>query len=146
MLVHRATIGGLTGGYVGQLLGRRLSYTLISLCACGMNLFIYELLEPLEAAFLPAVFVQGVISTMFFGWLPLYLPEIFPTRVRATGTGISYNFGRFLTAGGVMAAGLLIQFFNGEYARVGAVTGLVYALGAVVILWVPETKGKDLQG
>jgi len=141
-----ATIGGLTGGYVGQLLGRRLSYTLISLCACGMNLFIYELLEPLEAAFLPAVFVQGVISTMFFGWLPLYLPEIFPTRVRATGTGISYNFGRFLTAGGVMAAGLLIQFFNGEYARVGAVTGLVYALGAVVILWAPETKGKDLQG
>jgi hypothetical protein len=48
-------------------------------------------LKPLEAIFLPAVFVQGVISTMFFGWLPLYLPEIFPTRVRATGTGISYN-------------------------------------------------------
>lgn len=140
-----ATIGGLTGGYVGQLLGRRLSYALISLCACGMNLFIYELLQPLEAAFLPAVFLQGLISTMFFGWLPLYLPEIFPTRVRATGTGISYNSGRFLTAGGVMAAGLLIQLFNGEYARVGAVTGLVYALGAIVILWAPETKGKDLQ-
>jgi light-regulated signal transduction histidine kinase (bacteriophytochrome) len=87
-----------------------------------MNMIIYCLLKPLEPAFLPAIFIQGIISTMFFGWLPLYLPEIFPTRVRATGTGISYNFGRFLTAAGVMAAGLLIQFFNGEYAKVGTVT------------------------
>jgi hypothetical protein len=82
---------------------------------------------------------------MFFGWLPLYLPEIFPTHVRATGTGISYNSGRFLTAVGVMAAGLLIQLFHGEYAKVGAVTGLVYALGVFVIWWAPETKGKNLQ-
>ncbi len=139
-----ATIGGLVGGYVGQLLGRRLSYGLISFCACGMNLVVYGLLEPLQAAFLPAVLVQGVISTMFFGWLPLYLPEIFPTRVRATGTGISYNFGRFLTAAGVMAAGLLIQMFDGNYARVGAITGLIYALGMLVIWWAPETRGKEL--
>jgi hypothetical protein len=110
-----------------------------------MNIFIYTCLKPFGPAFLPAVFVQGVISTLFFGWLPLYLPEIFPTRVRATGTGISYNSGRFLTAAGVMAAGLLIQLFHGDYAKVGAVTGLVYALGVLVIWWAPETKGKDLQ-
>lgn len=140
-----ATLGGLVGGYVGQLLGRRLSYVLMSLCACGMNMLIYGLLKPLEPAFLPAIFIQGIISTMFFGWLPLYLPEIFPTRIRATGTGISYNSGRFLTAAGVMAAGFLIQWFNGDYAKVGAVTGLVYALGVLVIWWAPETKGKDLQ-
>ena len=140
-----ATLGGLTGGYVGQLLGRRWSYAVISLSACGMNLILYGLLKPLEPLFLPCVFVQGIISTMFFGWLPLYLPEIFPTRVRAAGTGISYNSGRFLTAGGVMAAGLLIQMFDGEYARVGAVTGLVYALGVLVIWLAPETRGKDLQ-
>jgi MFS family permease len=141
-----ATLGGLTGGYIGQLLGRRLSYGAISMCACGMNLLIYNLLRPLDAAFLPAVFVQGLISTMFFGWLPLYLPEIFPTRVRATGTGISYNSGRFLTAAGVMAAGVLIQAFDGDYAKVGSITGLVYALGVVVIWLAPETKGKELQG
>jgi len=102
-------------------------------------------LKPLESIFLPAVFVQGVISTMFFGWLPLYLPEIFPTRVRATGTGISYNSGRFLTAAEVMAAGLLIQLFHGDYARVGAITGLIYAVGILVIWLAPETKGKELQ-
>lgn len=140
-----ATVGGLVGGYVGQLLGRRLSYIAISAGACGMNLFIYGWLKPLDAAFLPAVFIQGAVSTMFFGWLPLYLPEIFPTRVRATGTGISYNSGRFLTAAGVMAAGLLIQMFHGDYAKVGSITGLVYALGVVVIWLAPETKGKALQ-
>lgn len=139
-----ATLGGLMGGYVGQLLGRRLSYGLISVCACGMNMIIYGLLKPLEPAFLPAIFVQGLMSTMFFGWLPLYLPEIFPTRVRATGTGISYNSGRFLTAAGVMAAGLLIQLFNGNYAKVGAITGLIYAVGLIVIWCAPETKGKQL--
>lgn len=141
-----ATFGGLLGGYVGQLLGRRMSYAAISICACAMNVIIYTLLRPLEPLFLPAVFVQGLISTLFFGWLPLYLPEIFPTRVRATGTGISYNSGRFLTAAGVMAAGVLIQFFHGDYARVGAITGLVYALGVLVIWWAPETKGKELAG
>lgn len=140
-----ATLGGLFGGHVGQLLGRRISYTCISLAACGMNVYIYTFLEPLQPWFLPAVFVQGLISTLFFGWLPLYLPEIFPTHVRATGTGISYNFGRFLTAAGVMAAGLLIQLFEGNYARVGAVTGLVYALGAIVIWFAPETKGQSLK-
>jgi MFS family permease len=140
-----ATLGGMLGGYVGQVFGRRLSYGLISLCACGMNLFIYTQLKPLESIFLPAVFVQGVISTMFFGWLPLYLPEIFPTRVRATGTGISYNSGRFLTAAGVMAAGLLIQLFHGDYARVGAITGLIYAVGILVVWLAPETKGKELR-
>lgn len=141
-----ATVGGLTGGYVGQLLGRRLSYASISVGACVMNILIYSFLKPLEPLFLPAVLVQGVISTMFFGWLPLYLPEIFPTRVRATGTGISYNSGRFLTAAGVMAAGGLIQLVNGDYAKVGSVTGLVYALGVAVIFFAPETKGKELGG
>jgi len=110
-----------------------------------MNVYIYTFLEPLQPWFLPAVFIQGLISTLFFGWLPLYLPEIFPTHVRATGTGISYNFGRFLTAAGVMAAGLLIQLFEGNYARVGAVTGLVYALGAIVIWFAPETRGQSLK-
>ncbi len=139
-----ATIGGLAGGYVGQLLGRRLSYGVISLCACAMNLLIYTQLKPLEPAFLPAVFVQGIVGTLFFGWLPLYLPEIFPTRVRATGMGISYNSGRFLTAAGVMASGLLIQFFQGDFARVGAMTGLVYALGIPIIWLASDSKSEEL--
>ena len=62
---------------------------------------------PLEPAFLPIVFAQGLVATLFFGWLPLYLPELFPVHVRATGAGLSMNIGRFATAGGVLAAGVI---------------------------------------
>ncbi len=90
------------------------------------------------------VCVQGFIATLFFGWLPLYLPELFPTKVRATGSGIAYNTGRFATAGGVFAAGTLVVWFGGDFAKVGAVMGLIYALGMVAIWWAPETSNKDL--
>jgi MFS family permease len=132
-----ATIGGLLGGHVGGLLGRRLSYFVISLATTVVTIGVFLGLEPLHPWFLPAVFVQGVIATMFFGWLPLYLPELFPVRVRASGTGITFNSGRFISAAGVLAAGGLIHLFHGSYPKVGAITGLVYALGMIVIWFAP---------
>ncbi|GMU94401.1 MAG: MFS transporter [Candidatus Hydrogenedentota bacterium] len=138
-----ATIGGLLGGHVGGLLGRRLSYFVISLASTAVTLGVFLGLEPLHPGFLPAVFVQGVIATMFFGWLPLYLPELFPVRVRASGTGIAFNSGRFISAAGVLAAGGLIHFFQGSYPKVGAVTGLVYALGMIVIWFAPKASDES---
>jgi hypothetical protein len=85
-----------------------------------------------------------LVATIFFGWLPLYLPELFPTRVRATGAGVTFNFGRIASAAGVLGAGTLITLFEGSYARVGAVTAWVYALGMVVILFAPKTDEKSL--
>ena len=41
-----------------------------------------------------AVFLLGIVSTLFFGLLPLYLPELFPTHARSTGAGVSFNFGK----------------------------------------------------
>ena len=140
-----ATLGSLFGGYVANLLGRRLTYFLISLGSVLITGGIFLFLKPLEGAFLPAMFVQGVISTLFFGWLPLYLPELFPTRVRASGTGVSFNFGRFISAAGVLGAGALMQIFGGDYAKVGLITSLVYALGMVVIYFAPDTTGKSLK-
>lgn len=138
-----ATIGGLLGGHVGGLLGRRLSYFVISLATTAVTLGVFLGLEPLHPGFLPAVFVQGVIATMFFGWLPLYLPELFPVRVRASGTGIAFNSGRFISAAGVLAAGGLIHLFQGSYPKVGAVTGLVYALGMIVIWFAPKASDES---
>jgi MFS family permease len=141
-----ATLGSFVGAQVASLLGRRLSYFLISLgsvvLTCGLFLFT----RPLDALFLPWVFAQGFVATLFFGWLPLYLPELFPTRVRASGSGLAYNAGRFATAAGVFAAGAFAAWFDGDLARVGAVTGLVYALGMLVVWWAPATSGKALDG
>lgn len=139
-----AALGSFLGGHIASRLGRRLTYFLISLGAAVITSGIFMFLEPLEPMFLPAVFVQGFVSTLFFGWLPLCLPELFPTRVRATGTGVSYNFGRFASAAGVLGAGALMQVFGGDYARVGAICSLVYGLGMIVIWWAPDTTGKSL--
>jgi MFS family permease len=134
-----AILGSFFGAHVANLLGRRVTYFLISLGSCLLTCGIFLLLKPLDPAFLPAVFAQGFVATLFFGWLPLYLPELFPTHVRATGTGIAYNFGRFASAAGVVFAGTLMLWSGGDYAKVGVITGLVYALGMIVIWWAPDT-------
>jgi SHS family sialic acid transporter-like MFS transporter len=90
------------------------------------------------------VFAQGLVATLFFGWLPLYLPELFPVHVRATGAGISMNIGRFATAGGVLAAGGLFSWFGGDYSAIGAACSLVYALGIFVIILAPNTRERAL--
>ena len=81
---------------------------------------------------------------MFFGWLPLYLPELFPTRVRAAGSGMAYNVGRFATAAGVLGAGWLFASMGGSYPKVGAACGMVYLLGMVAALRAPDTAAHDL--
>ena len=134
-----AVLGSAAGGWLANQLGRRTTYFVISLASLSINVAIYRWLTPGHPAFLPAVFLLGLVATVFFGWLPLYLPELFPTRVRATGAGVTYNFGRFASAAGVLAAGQLMTYFDGDYARVGEATALVYGLGAIAILFAPDT-------
>jgi MFS family permease len=140
-----AVLGSAAGGKLASLLGRRLTYFVISLGSLLINLAIYRILQPTNQLFLPAVFLLGLIATVFFGWLPLYLPELFPTRVRATGTGVTYNFGRIASAAGVLGAGSLMSLFQGDYARVGALTAWVYALGMLVILFAPDTSKRPAE-
>ncbi len=139
-----AVLGSFFGAQLAGMVGRRLSYFLISLGSTALTSGLFLFTAPLQSAFLPTAFAQGFIATLFFGWLPLYLPELFPTKVRATGSGIAYNTGRFATAGGVFAAGTLAVWFGGDFAKVGAVMGLIYALGMVAIWWAPETSNRDL--
>jgi MFS family permease len=140
-----AVLGSAAGGWLADRLGRRLTYFLISLATLVLNLWIYRCLSPEGDAFLPAVFLLGLVGTVFFGWLPLYLPELYPTRARATGTGVAYNFGRFASAAGVLAAGALMTAYDGDYARVGQTTAAVYGLGMVFILLAPDTSKDPLR-
>jgi cyanate permease len=72
------------------------------------------------------------------------LPELFPTRVRATGQGLGYNFGRILAAVGALAQGKLVSYYDGSYAKAGATLTLVYLAGLVLIWFAPETRGRPL--
>jgi MFS family permease len=133
-------VGALLGGWAASLMGRRKTYFAMSACALATSFYIFRGLAPGDAGFLYWVFVIGFFGTIYFGWLPLYLPELFPARVRATGAGVSFNWGRIVTAAGVLATGRLMVAFDGDYARVGQVTCLVYVLGMVVIGFAPDTS------
>ena len=139
-----AVLGSFTGAQIAAWLGRRRAYAIMSAGATALTALMFLGTAPLQASFLPSVFAQGFVTTLFFGWLPLYLPELFPTRVRASGSGIAYNVGRFATALGVFAAGGLFAAMGGSYPKVGATCGLIYLLGLVVIWWAPDTTDKKL--
>ncbi len=135
-----AIIGAIAGAELASRLGRRYSYLWISIGATVLTVSMFTLTAPLEPAFHYVVFAQGTVATLFFGWLALYLPEIFPVQVRATGSGLAYNFGRFGTAIGVLAAGFLFSALGGDYPRVGAICALVYGLGIFAIFLVRNAE------
>lgn len=135
-----ATAGSFTGAIVATRLGRRTGYLLMSVATAALTVAMFRLTAPLERAFLPVVFLQGLVATLFFGWLAVFLPSIFPVAVRATGCGLAYNGGRFATAAGVLGAGWLFTVLGGDYPRVGAACALVYALGVGAAWLVPAEE------
>jgi len=139
-----AIIGCMIGPLVGAWLGRRPAYfglCLTSLLACA---YLYRGEHTYGSLLLFMTFIVGGTTAAFYGWLPLYLPELFPTRVRATGQGLSFNTGRVIAAAGAVYAGELVRHYGGDYARMGAAVTLIYLVGMVVIWFAPETKGKPL--
>jgi hypothetical protein len=140
-----AIFGSLLGGIVASALGRRLSYFLMSLGAFAASSYIFSQLDPLHPQFHLFAFALGFIGIMFFGWLPLFLPELFPTRARSSGAGIAFNSGRVVAAAIVLSAGFLLERFSGDYAAVGFWSGTIYALGMLVIWFVPPRAAGRLE-
>jgi MFS family permease len=139
-----AIVGCFIGPWIGARMGRRPAYFLMclgSLFACG---FLFRFVNTYGSLFLLMAFAVGLATAAFYGWLPLYLPELFPTRIRATGQGVSYNSGRIFAAIGAIQMGVLLNHYGGSYARAGATITLIYALGMLLIWLAPETKGQPL--
>lgn len=139
-----AILGCLIAPLVGGKLGRRPVYfglCLMSLLACS---FLFRGFAHYNGGFLAMVGVVGFCTAAFYGWLPLYLPELFPTRVRATGQGLAFNFGRILAGLGAWQMGSLMALFDKSYAKAGSTIVLIYLVGMVIIWLAPETKNKPL--
>ena len=140
------SLSSLLGGALAFYLGRKRSYFLLSLCALICTQFLFRVDSPHDAMFLFWNGALGFFSGFFFGWLPLCLPEMFPTRVRATGAGVSFNWGRILTGIGVLVSAIALkEAFQGRYADVGKITGFIYVLGMIVILFMPNSEGSELE-
>ena len=140
--------GRVFGGFIAEWIGRRKSYALFCTGSFLASVILFYFVRSYGPLLWTLAAVAGVFSTAFFGWLPLYLPELFPTRIRATGEGITYNFGRILAAVGVFAGmGNLYHFFGTgarAFAKASTVMAGVYVVGLILIWFLPETKGQKL--
>jgi len=88
--------------------------------------------------------VAGMFVSAFLGWLPKYLPELYPTRIRASGQGFSYNIGRVIAAFGTLYMGELVAQCGNHYGRAAGAVTLAYVIGMVAVWFAPETRGKPL--
>jgi MFS family permease len=146
-----ACVGTVLAALIAGRFGRRSTYVLLCLLSLAATTVLFrheQLFGYLEigAEYLLLVFLAGVTTASFYGWIPLYLPELFPTRVRATGQGLSYNFGRiFAGVGTLVLTGPLASYFKGgNLAPTLATVSLIYVLGLALIFFAPETHGKPL--
>lgn len=85
----------------------------------------------------------GFFGAGVFTGFAIYLPELFPTVIRATAQGFCYNFARFFSAAAPFVAGAMVSA-HGSFARAITAVGLVYLLGLVVLIFARETQGQIL--
>jgi MFS family permease len=128
-------------GLVAGRFGRRITYAALCAGSIASCLLLYQGNDEFDTFFLVSMFLAGGITAAFYGWFPLYLPELFPTAVRATGQGFAFNFGRILAAVGGLQTATLMGFFDGSFPMAGSVLTVIYAVGLVIIWLGPETKG-----
>ena len=142
-----ATFGSLIAPIVGGVLGRRITYFSLCVLSLGACQWLFRGFSHFDGTFLAVTGLVGFFTAAFYGWLPLYLPELFPTRVRATGQGIAFNAGRIFAGIGVLQMASLMELLGGSakaYAPAGATISLIYVLGMALIWLAPETKGRPL--
>lgn len=139
-----AIVGALLGGLIGEWLGRRLSFALLCITAWMAAVALFLGCDAYGPKLLFFATLGGIPATAFFGWLPLYLPELFPTRLRTTGEGFCFNVGRVVSAAGVFVTGGLVAAFGGSIPKAAATMATIYLVGMVVLLFAPETRGAEL--
>jgi MFS family permease len=92
----------------------------------------------LVAAAINAVFTLGQYT-----WCPTWLPEAYPTHVRATAVSFCFNAPRFIAFSGPLLAGTLITYF-GDYGRAAVIVSTIYVLGIAAAPFFPETRNQPL--
>ena len=138
-----AIVFPIIAGVIAGRFGRRITYATLCVGSIASCLLLYQGNNEFNGFFLFCMFLAGGITAGFYGFFPLYLPELFPTVVRATGQGFAYNFGRILAAVGGLQTATLMGFFGGSFAMAGSVLTVFYLIGIVIVWLGPETKGLE---
>jgi MFS family permease len=144
-------LGGFFGIYafsrLTQYTGRRTAFAVSFLAAMLSTAMVFWFMNDLSDIFW-MIPLMGFCQLSLFGGYAIYFPELFPTRLRSTGTSFCYNVGRFVAAGGVPVLGLLtsrVYVDLPEPMRYAGVTMcLVFLVGLAVLPFAPETKDQPL--
>jgi MFS family permease len=144
VLIIGSFFGYVTGGYLSDRIGRRLTFLFFAICA-GLIVVIYTSVPFGNATMLVLGFPLGFFGAGVFSGMGAFYTEQFPTRVRGVGQGFAYNIGRAL--GAFFPA--MVGFLSGSMglgAAIGIFAFSAYAIMAIAAFLLPETKGKALTG
>lgn len=140
------TIGSVLGyislGFLADAYGRKpvtLAYFVLALILTPVLFFwTRDLTLLLVLAGVNAFFSNGQYT-----WMPVWLPELYPTRMRATALAFAFNAPRFIAFLGPLLAGTMIVQFGG-FGQAAMVLATIYIVGIVAVFFLPETRGKPL--
>ncbi len=137
-----AFFGYLSFGFLADRIGRRLAFILFLTTAAAL-VPLYGHLGRRESLLMALGPLLGFVGHGYFSLFGVLLAELFPTAVRATGQGFTYNCGRAISALAPLSIGLLARDHGIGPAL--ALTSAFFLLGAVLILFIPDTTGKQLE-
>jgi len=134
---------------LAQWYGRRPAFAVGYLAALFSTLLVYwKMSSPIDAYWMMPL--MGAAQLSVFAGFAIYLPELFPSQYRSTGTSFCYNLGRFAAAAGSLfsaklATGLYGQFGSPQMERYSAMTMCaIFLIGLATLPFAPETKDRPL--
>jgi MFS family permease len=133
--------GALAFGIVAQRVGRRPAFAM-ALVGCLVVIPLTFLFTKMFATSLVFFSLMGFVLLFLLGGFTVYFPEIFPTRLRATGTGFCYNVARYVSAPSPSFFGNLSRIYGIEKAAL--MISSIFILGLLALPFAPETKDKPL--
>ncbi|MER7000056.1 MFS transporter [Streptomyces sp. NPDC000410] len=141
-LISGAFIGYLTGGYLTDVLGRKKNIALFAVLSALCILAYTNIPAGADGLLLVLGFPLGFCMSAIFSGFGSFLAELYPTAVRGTGQGFTYNTGRAVGA----FFPTLVGFLAGSWGVGGALVfgAIGYGLAVVALLGLPETRGREL--
>jgi MFS family permease len=147
-----AFIGMLVFTWLAQAIGRKPAFVIGFIAAMLATIFYFQRFQGTGDVWMSGV--MGACQLGLFAGFAIYLPELFPLRLRSTGTSFCYNVGRFLAASGPITFGLLQRLLVPKDASgaekldafrdAASYMSVIFLVGIVAILFLPETKGRSL--
>jgi MFS family permease len=137
-----ALAGYLSFGPLADRVGRRRAFALM--CMGSLVMLPVTFLTPRTYTHVLLLLpLLGFFNNGIFSGFPIYLPELYPTRIRATATGFCFNIGRILAATGPFVTGYLVVAL-GSFGLAASAVAMVYVVGLLILPFAPETKGRPL--